>query len=126
MVSFVDIGSYLDPVADKIMVNSLAISLWYTSILPTPLIVVWATKVRLGICHFWFVISNPQQLTSHQDIGLLSGTAWMLYQNYNSVNFFTTSLRHQPLEVKPTQVAKLNTALQFATLGGKYDGCLLM
>eukprot|EP00526_Cylindrotheca_closterium_P016188 CAMPEP_0113631978 /NCGR_PEP_ID=MMETSP0017_2-20120614/16620_1 /TAXON_ID=2856 /ORGANISM="Cylindrotheca closterium" /LENGTH=271 /DNA_ID=CAMNT_0000542513 /DNA_START=31 /DNA_END=846 /DNA_ORIENTATION=- /assembly_acc=CAM_ASM_000147 len=89
------VGTYLDPVADKIMVNSLAVSLWYTSILPTPLIAVWAIK----------------------DIGLLSGTAWMLYKNYNSINFFTTSLAQKPLEVKPSQVAKVNTALQFATLG---------
>jgi len=89
------VGTYLDPMSDKVLVNGLAISLWYSNILPTPLIVVWAIK----------------------DVGLLSGTAWMLYKNYNSVNFFTTSLAHKPLEVNPTAIAKLNTALQFATLG---------
>ncbi|CAJ1965553.1 unnamed protein product [Cylindrotheca closterium] len=89
------VGTYLDPMADKIMVNSLAISLWYTTVLPTPLITVWAMK----------------------DIGLMSGTAWMLYKNYNSVNIFTTSLASKPLEVHPSKIGKLNTALQFATLG---------
>ena len=104
------------------MVNSLALSLWYMEILPTPLIAVWAIKVRLdrGFAIAWCL--NPKWLTFDlglfQDIGLLSGTAWMLYKNYNSINFFTTSLKHKPLEVKPTQVAKFNTALQFATLGG--------
>jgi hypothetical protein len=51
---------------------------------------------------------------------LLSGTAWMLYQSHNSINFFATSLAEKPLQVEPTNIAKLNTALQFATLGGKH------
>jgi cardiolipin synthase len=89
------VGTYLDPVADKILINGLGISLWYSGILPTPLIAVWATK----------------------DILMLSGTAWYLYQQHQSVNFFTTSVVQKPLSVTPTTLSKVNTALQFATLG---------
>jgi hypothetical protein len=44
----------------------------------------------------------------------------MLYQSHNSINFFATSLAEKPLQVEPTNIAKINTALQFATLGGKH------
>jgi cardiolipin synthase len=89
------VGSYLDPIADKIFINTIGLSLWYSGILPTPLVAVWATK----------------------DVGLLSATAWNVYQKHNSINIFATSLAQKPLKVTPTTIAKVNTALQFATLG---------
>jgi cardiolipin synthase len=89
------VGTYLDPLADKILINTLGISLWYSGILPMPLIVVWAAK----------------------DVILLSGTAWHVYQNHQSINFFSTSVAQKPLKVTPSTMAKVNTVLQFATLG---------
>lgn len=88
------VGTYLDPLADKILINFLGISLWYSSLLPTPLIVVWAAK----------------------DAILLSGTAWYVYQEHQSIDIFRTSVTQKPLKVTPSSVAKMNTALQFATL----------
>lgn len=88
-------GTYLDPLADKVLINTLGISLWYSCILPTPLIALWATK----------------------DVMLLSGTAWHVYQNHQSINIFCTSVARSPLKVSPSNIAKVNTAFQFATLG---------
>ena len=46
------LGSYLDPLADKLLINTVAISLWYSNpaLLPTPLIALWTVKdvVLLG------------------------------------------------------------------------------
>jgi phosphatidylglycerophosphate synthase len=54
------LGTCLDPIADKVLINGLAFGLWYSGILPTPLTLLWATK----------------------DVLLLSGTAWYLYQQH--------------------------------------------
>jgi cardiolipin synthase len=88
------LGTYLDPLADKAFVNTLGIGLWYTGVLPTPLVILWATK----------------------DVLLLSGTAWVLYQKHGSVSILTNSVAQDPLKVTPSMIAKINTALQFGTL----------
>jgi cardiolipin synthase len=88
------LGTYLDPLADKVLINGLAVSLWYTGILPTPLIALWASK----------------------DIILLAGTGWYLYQEKHTVNFFDNSVTTKPLTVTPTMLGKVNTGLQFGTL----------
>eukprot|EP00934_Nitzschia_sp_Nitz4_P001399 Nitzschia sp. Nitz4//scaffold10_size219509//73055//73973//NITZ4_001417-RA/size219509-augustus-gene-0.224-mRNA-1//1//CDS//3329532887//1399//frame0 len=89
------LGTYLDPLADKVFVNTLGVSLWYSGILPTPLISLWATK----------------------DFLLLSGTGWFLYKKHQSINFVTNSVSSEPLAVTPSFLGKLNTTLQFVTLG---------
>ncbi len=88
------LGTYLDPLADKAFVNTLGISLWYSGIFPTPLVVVWATK----------------------DVMLLSGTGWYLYKKHGSASFLSNSVAKEPLQVTPSLIAKVNTTLQFSTL----------
>jgi cardiolipin synthase (CMP-forming) len=88
------LGTYLDPLADKVLVNSLGVSLWYAGILPTPLVIVWAMK----------------------DIILFCGTGWYLYQEQHTVNFVSNSAGTKPLTVTPTVLGKASTGLQFATL----------
>lgn len=88
------LGTYLDPIADKVLINGLAASLWYSGILPTPLTLLWATK----------------------DAMLLSGTAWYLYQQNQSINILSNSIMTKPLTVTPSLLGKANTGLQFATL----------
>jgi cardiolipin synthase (CMP-forming) len=88
------LGTYLDPLADKVLINGLAVSLWYVNILPTPLIVLWATK----------------------DVLLLSGTAWYLHQEQHTINFLSNSIATKPLTVTPSLLGKVNTGLQFTTL----------
>jgi cardiolipin synthase len=88
------LGTYLDPIADKVLINGLAVSLWYSGILPTPLTLLWATK----------------------DVLLLSGTAWYLYQQHQTINILSNSIATKPLTVTPSLLGKVNTGLQFATL----------
>ena len=89
------VGSYLDPIADKVMVNVLGVSLWYSGVLPTPLILIWATKDAL----------------------LLSGTAYNVYQRHNSFNILKTATSgHQTFQVTPTTLGKASTLFQFSTL----------
>lgn len=88
------LGTYLDPLADKAFVNTVGISLWYSGVLPAPLIAFWATK----------------------DVLLLSGTAWYLFQKNGSIGILSNSVAKEPLKVTPSMIAKVNTTLQFSTL----------
>lgn len=88
------LGTYLDPLADKVLINVLATSLWYNDILPTPLILIWATK----------------------DVILLGGMGWYLWKDQGTANFFHNSVATKSLTVTPSTLGKVNTGLQFATL----------
>mmetsp|Transcript_13789 Transcript_13789/g.14898 ORF Transcript_13789/g.14898 Transcript_13789/m.14898 type:complete len:305 (-) Transcript_13789:143-1057(-) len=88
------LGTYLDPLADKVLINGLAISLCYSGILPTPLILIWASK----------------------DVTLLSGMGFYLLKDQRTINFFHNSVATKPLTVTPSTLGKINTGLQFATL----------
>lgn len=87
------LGTYLDPLADKILINVLAVSLCYTGSLPTPLVALWMTRdVALTGASYWYVKQNTRKGKPVMDP-------------------LTT-----PLKINPTNTSKLNTALQFATL----------
>jgi len=88
------VGTYLDPFADKFFINGLGISLWYSGILPAPLILLWASK----------------------DFLLLGGMGWYLYREQHTINFFSNSIHTKPLTVTPSALGKATTGLQFATL----------
>ncbi|RHY54904.1 hypothetical protein DYB34_005527 [Aphanomyces astaci] len=88
------VGTFLDPLADKFMVGTLCISLGYVQLLPLPLVVVIFGR----------------------DLLLIGGT--LLYRHRtrkSSSDFFQTN---NAFEVEPTLTSKVNTALQFTTLGG--------
>ena len=88
------LGAYLDPMADKIIINALSASLWYTSILPGPLVALW-----LG-----------------RDVLLIVGAAsFVRSQSQDNTHAFDPTVT--PLRVNPTMVSKINTALQFLTVG---------
>jgi cardiolipin synthase (CMP-forming) len=87
------LGTYLDPLADKVIINVLSVSLCYTGTLPTPLVALWlARDTALTVGTYLYVAMNTS-----------SGKAVM--------DPWTT-----PLKVNPTVTSKVNTALQFATL----------
>mmetsp|Transcript_20780 Transcript_20780/g.29334 ORF Transcript_20780/g.29334 Transcript_20780/m.29334 type:complete len:324 (-) Transcript_20780:37-1008(-) len=87
------LGTYLDPLGDKIIINVLSVSLWYDGILPSPLVALWFAR----------------------DIGLLVATYMYVRSNTKTgqrvIDPVTT-----PLKVEPTNISKLNTVLQFLTL----------
>lgn len=88
------LGAFLDPMADKIIINVLSISLWYTEILPTPLVGLWFAK----------------------DFLLIFGcAAYVRTQSKDSSMAYDPVTT--PLKVLPTKTSKINTALQFLTLG---------
>lgn len=87
------LGTYLDPLADKVLINVLSVSLWYTGTLPTPLVGLWMLK----------------------DVTLMTATYRYVARNTGKGMDVTDPLT-VPLKVNPTLTSKLNTALQFATL----------
>lgn len=89
------LGTYLDPLADKFMINTLAVSLWYTALLPGPLVGIWlARDVGLIVTSFVFVANRTKGGES-------------------VINPETT-----PLKVQPSTISKVNTVLQFCTISG--------
>lgn len=87
------LGSYLDPLADKTLVNTVAVSLWYVELLPTPLVALWALR-DVGLC-----------------IGTYRYVALMTEKERYVANPGTT-----PLKVSATRISKVNTGMQFITL----------
>ena len=78
------LGTYLDPIGDKITINVLSVSLWYNGTLPGLLVGIWLGK----------------------DMAMVIGTYRKVSEGY-----------YKPLKVNPTLTSKINTTLQFATLG---------
>jgi cardiolipin synthase len=87
------LGTYLDPLADKIMVNTLALSLCYQDLLPMPLVGLW-----LG-----------------RDVALCIGTYYFNSKMTKSGESVIDPAR-TPLEIEPSFTSKVNTVLQFVTL----------
>ena len=88
------LGTYLDPLADKVLINGLAMALWIQGTLPTPLVVVWIVK----------------------DVTLIVGTYRHVAQKTDKDKHFVMNPLTTPLQVNPTTTSKLNTVFQFATL----------
>lgn len=87
------LGTYLDPLADKVIINVLSASLWYNGTLPAPLAALWLAKdAALTLGAYLYVARNTASGRTVMD-------PW------------TT-----PLKVNPTATSKVNTALQFGTL----------
>lgn len=90
------LGSYLDPLADKIFVNSIAFSLSSVNILP-----LWSAGLWLG-----------------RDILLIG----MSYRNaaLSSVGrgHAVIDPSKTPLTIEPSTIGRINTLFQFCTIGG--------
>lgn len=87
------LGTYLDPVADKIVITVLAISLAYKDILPIEVVSLWILKDIILISATYYSVSNSTM------------------KGKSVVNPSTT-----PLQVQPTLISKGNTVLQFLAL----------
>lgn len=88
------LGAYLDPFADKVLINTLSASLWYTGVLPGPLVALWFGR----------------------DIVLMVGSAYYV-RSLSQDNTHAFDPTATPLKVNPSNVSKANTVLQFLTLG---------
>lgn len=89
------LGTYLDPLADKIMVNALAASLWQVSLLPGPIVGIWLAR----------------------DVGLIV-TSFAAVSRATKKGNYVINPATTPLKVEPTMISKVNTVLQFLTISG--------
>ncbi|KAK0164344.1 hypothetical protein PV328_002983 [Microctonus aethiopoides] len=92
------LGSFLDPMADKLLVGSLFLSLTWVNLIPVPL-----------TC-----------LVVLRDIVLIGGASYIRYRSLpppKTLNrYFDPS--HATVQLAPTLTSKLNTAVQLVLLGG--------
>lgn len=89
------LGFFLDPIADKCIINAVALSLSYNNIIPN-----WASSMWFG-----------------RDIIIIAASSYyltLLTKKHGHSSFNGDIFQ---LEVKPTLISKINTALQFSTIG---------
>jgi len=79
--------------ADKILINVLSVSLWITGTLPTALMGLWLVR----------------------DVALMTAT-YRYVQSHTQAGKAVMDPLTTPLQVNPTTISKVNTALQFVTL----------
>ncbi|WWC99916.1 hypothetical protein V866_006825 [Kwoniella sp. B9012] len=91
------LGSILDPAADKALMTTLVGTLAWSGLLPLPLaILIFGRDLGLSISAFYFrfiSLPKPRTLKRYFDVSIPSA------------------------EVKPTQISKINTALQLLLMG---------
>ncbi|KAL3985530.1 CDP-alcohol phosphatidyltransferase family protein [Acanthocheilonema viteae] len=99
------VGSIIDPVADKLLITTVFVALTYVKLIPLALTV----------------------LVILRDIGLIIGGAVTRYKTMERpitlVRYFSPSI--SPLQVTPTSVSKVNTALQMCAIAGSLAAPLL-
>jgi cardiolipin synthase len=79
-----DLGSYLDPLADKLLITAGSVALGVAGLLPVPLVALFLVR----------------------DATLAQGTAWHLYRTVKSARL--------PVQLEASSLSKANTALQTA------------
>ena len=89
------LGTYLDPLADKILINSIALSLSYVDILP-----LWSSVLWLG-----------------RDVLLVGMSYKMNAIAARGRGHNVADPSRTPLKVTPTFLSKVNTVFQFGTIG---------
>ncbi|WVR06079.1 hypothetical protein IAU60_003107 [Kwoniella sp. DSM 27419] len=91
------LGSILDPAADKALMTTLVGTLAWSGLLPLPLaVLIFGRDFALSISAFYFrfiSLPKPRTLKRYFDVSIPSA------------------------EVKPTQISKINTALQLLLMG---------
>ncbi|PIK57085.1 putative cardiolipin synthase (CMP-forming) [Apostichopus japonicus] len=91
------LGSIIDPLADKCLISVLTISLTVSSLIPVPL----------------------TALIVARDIGLVGAASYMRYKSLappiTLSRYFDVS--HATVQLKPTFVSKINTAVQLVLVG---------
>lgn len=101
------LGTYLDPLADKVTVAVISCTLAYQGMLPSLVVFIWMGR----------------------DIGLLTATYYHVRSATKDDCRPVIDPARTPLKVEPTNLSKMNTVLQFFTMamaiaqpiGGNYE-----
>lgn len=116
------LGTYLDPLADKFIVNTVALSLYYVDLLPIPLVLLWLLKDTVLIGGTMQVLLSQKSSSLSKEENSESG--FQKSDINNCVNNHRNNIDQHPLnlfatkmKVEPTFTSKVNTALQFITIG---------
>ena len=139
------LGTYLDPAADKVLINGLSLAIWYNGTLPTPIMAIWMVKdVALLAATHQHLVNLPRSTTTprttSQDAARTSGRVQEKKDGPPNATDATTTTSTRlwtevfvskrrrlewlekldpltvPIKVQPTLTSKVNTALQFAVL----------
>ncbi|DAZ92518.1 TPA: hypothetical protein N0F65_012748 [Lagenidium giganteum] len=89
------VGSFMDPLADKLMVGTLSLSTMWTGLIPAPLVV----------------------LVFGRDALLVAGTFYYRFKTKDATSAFFDTHDSAAFQVQPSMISKVNTALQFAMFG---------
>lgn len=97
------LGTYLDPIADKVFISTMSLTLWYTETLPGMVVGLWIAR----------------------DIGIVAGVYYTVKQetlkrmstggNANN-NVAVMDPQNTPLKVQASLISKLNTTLQIGLI----------
>nr|CDS33234.1 Cardiolipin synthase [Hymenolepis microstoma] len=101
-------GSYLDPLADKLFVSLLAISLAYTDLLPSKLIIFRVTTFLASLLILFL----------SRDVLILIGASYVRYLSLQQPRSLLSLVapKERVIEMKPINSSKLNTAVQITTV----------
>ncbi|VDD74253.1 unnamed protein product [Mesocestoides corti] len=100
------LGSYLDPVADKLFVSLLGASLAYTGLFPG------------SICTVNICLVSLFALFLTRDVLLLAGASYVRFISLRPPRSLGSVVypKEPVIEMKPTACSKLNTAVQITTV----------
>ena len=97
------LGTYLDPIPDKVFISTMSLTLWYTETLPGLVVLLWIAR----------------------DIGIIAGVYYTVKQetlkrmsnggNANN-NVAVMDPQNTPLKVQASLISKLNTTLQIGLI----------
>ena len=116
------LGTYLDPLADKVTINGLSIAIWYNGVLPTPIVAIWMAKdIALMVATYEYVVTLSSR--NREDNGGENSKPLRYWTSVFGTKRQRMDLLEKldpltvPLKVVPTRTSKFNTALQFVVLG---------
>mmetsp|Transcript_25283 Transcript_25283/g.53320 ORF Transcript_25283/g.53320 Transcript_25283/m.53320 type:complete len:437 (+) Transcript_25283:28-1338(+) len=108
------LGTYLDPLADKIFINVMSLTLWYTGILPGPLVGLWMVRdVGLVGTSYWKVkVETEKKYDNNKTSEDIKDGKSPSGNN----NFAVMDPQNTPLKVQANFMSKVNTTLQIGLI----------
>lgn len=120
------VGSFLDPLADKILVTTLYLTLTYVNLVPVELASLVVSRdiflVYAGFYVRYMSIPPPVTTHSHGQSPGLSFTFVLPFQ-FTLAKYFDLSI--PTAQVNPTTISKINTMVQLAMVGSALSAAAL-